>query len=305
MKRILLIAALGIILIALAVPPIVFFSRNPVLVVTDVHFLAIYGPQRMQHQQRSVSFSLFRQVKPVMIADGAGPDIVLVALTEAASRPYCVIFPRHHSRAAERYHEDFPEIPIALIGGLTQPSGLPTPNGILCVYISDRDTDLYRAGLLAGISADRHRPGEDASEQKTIALWQDRGVTEEMRELFSQGVHEQDPEIAVVFASTLGAMPSDDNLLAAVLTGAGSDYLDRRPQVPVILFSWLDPVLVPRQVIALFDDSLWGLVVPAVQMAVNGVAEGEIPSKLLIISENIADNGIFRKLRKAAKKTLP
>ena len=302
MKRIILIVALAVILIASAVPLIVFFSRAPVLIVTDAGFVSIYGQQRLQEQQRSASFSLFRQVKPVMIADGAGPDIVLVALAESASRPYCVIFPRRYSRAAEQYHEENPQVPIALIAGLVQSSSLPDPNGILCVYRSDRETDLFRAGLLAGIFA-----GQELlhTAEKAVALWQDRGVSEEMRELFSLGVREQNPETEVIFANTLGAMPTEDNLAVAVLTGAGSDYLDRRPRVPVVLFSWLNPELVPRQVFALFDDSTWGLAVPAVQMAINGVSEGIIPSKPLIISEHIADNGIFRRLRNAAKKTPP
>jgi len=73
--------------------------------------------------------------------------------------------------------------------------------------------------------------------------------------------------------------------------------------MPVILFTWLDPAMTSNTVIVTFDDSVWTLAVPASQMAVQQQTEGKIPSTPLIFSAKIADNRIFRLLKKSAKKT--
>jgi hypothetical protein len=76
--------------------------------------------------------------------------------------------------------------------------------------------------------------------------------------------------------------------------------MPERPDIPAILFSWLDPALTPADVVVIFDDSPWALAAPAARMAAEGVAEGLIPSKPLIISRRIADNSVARMLRRSA-----
>ena len=293
--------ALGV----LALPPLVFLLRAPVLVVTDAPFAALYGLSRMKREQAAASRALFRRVRPVLVADGASPDILVVAISSAASRPFCVLFPRRHAAAAERYHEEFPETPAVLLGGYVPASGLPVPNGLLSVYGTDREADLYRAGLFAGILGDlRHRQaGEASAPQRTVALWQDRAVTAAQRDLFIRGARERYPESGVIFANAIGEMPESGGLSCAVLTGAGAEYFDSQSRVPVVLFSWLDPALVPREVAVLFDDSPWGLAVPAARMAANRQAEGKIPSNPLILPKNIADKGTLKALKRIAKKS--
>jgi hypothetical protein len=292
---------LAIVFAVLAMPPLVFFARAPVLVVTDAPFAALYGPSRMKREQAASSLALFRRVKPVLAADGAGPDILVVAISSAASRPFCVLFPRHLASAAERYHEQFPEIPAVLLGGFAPAPNLPVPDGFLCVYETDRDADLYRAGLFAGLLGDP-RHGQAPAARRTFALWQDIAVTAAQRDLFIIGARERHPESGVIFANSAAEMPDEGSLSCAVLTGAGAEYLERRPRIPVVLFSWLDPAITSREVAVLFDDSPWGLAVPAARMAANRQAEGKIPSKPLILSANLADSSIFRALRRAARR---
>jgi len=105
MKRKLLLIAAVIFLAALAAPSLLFYIRTPVLVVIDAPFLALYGEKRARRQQLAASAGLFRRVRPVLVADGASPDILTEAVSEASSQPYCVIFQRRHLSAAERYHE--------------------------------------------------------------------------------------------------------------------------------------------------------------------------------------------------------
>jgi len=70
----------------------------------------------------------------------------------------------------------------------------------------------------------------------------------------------------------------------------------------LILFTWLDPSMLPAETAAAFDDSTWALVVPAARMAASGQAEGKIPSKPLLFPGKSADNGINQTLKQLAKK---
>ena len=315
MKLVKLLAALIIVIAALAAPIVIFCIRPPVLVVTDAIFLALYGKSHLRQQRFAASVALFRRVKPVMVADGAGPDMVSIAVSKAARQPFCVLFPRNQAAAVLRFHEQFPETPVVLLSGLVPVPEIPSPDGFLCVYGVDRSVDLYRAGLFAGILANIpskpvkkvEKQGKSAatppvSSPKTYVLWQDRHVKAPERELFSRGIREKDPEAVIIFVSSAVEMPDMKAISCTVLTGAGAEYLGKNPRMPLILFSWVDPAFAAREVIVLFDDSAWALAVPAVRMAVQNQAEGTIPSKPLIFTEKIAHNGVSRTLKKSAKK---
>ena len=301
MRKILL--AVLIFVLAAGVPSLIFITRSPALVVTDAPFTALYGTARLQRQRIFSSLSLFRPVNPVMIADGTSPDIVVAAVIEASQKPLCVIFPRHHAPSAIRYREQFPEIPVILLAGLNTAPDLPSPEDFLSVFYTDRKTDLYRAGLLAGIIGSKGLIKDDEAEtQRKAVLWAERSIQAEERELFASGVLESAPEIAALVIGSVNEMPDTGSVSCLVLAGAGADYLEKNPKMPLILFSWLDPVFTSREFVVLFDDSPWALAVPAVQMAGKNLSAGVIPSKPLILSERIADNCIFRTLKKAAKK---
>ena len=315
MRRIRLLVVLGVVGIVLASPLAAFFARPPALVVTEEPFVVLYGEKRLKKERNSAAFALFRQVKPVLIADGVSPDMVIFAITEASRQPSCVLFPRSQAMAAQRFHEQFPEIPAVVLSGLVTIPELPPPDGFLCVYGTDRELDMYRAGLFAGIlGIARRKPASQTEKQpetaaapavaaQTYVFWQDNYMPAEGRELFSQGVREKDPESNAIFVNLAAQLPDSKGIACVTLTGAGAEYLERKAAIPVILFSWLDPAMLPREVIVQLDDSAWALAVPAFRMALQGQAEGKIPSKPLIFSRKIDDNSVFRMLEKSAKKT--
>jgi len=289
------------ILIAMTIGGLVFYCRSPVLVVTDATFIELYGKGRIRRQGITSSLALFRRVRPVITADGASPDIQVEAISEASSRPFCVLFPAYLAPAAERFHLQFPEIRTVVLSGFDSVSGLPRPDGVLCVYRTDQETDLYRAGLFAGlISLKKSAP--DA--KKTSFLWQGRYryLQAAEREIFSRGLRESDPEVAAFFINYASEMPGLEGISCVVLGHLVAEYMDNNAQIPVILFTWLDPSMIPAETVAVFDDSTWALVVPAVRMASNSQAEGKIPSKPLLFSGKKADNGIDQILKKLAKK---
>jgi len=307
MKRARLLIAITLVLFlaALSVATLVFLSRPPVLVVTDLPFVALYGENRLRTRQLSASAALFRQVRPVLIADDASPDMLIAAISYASENPFLVLFPRRFAAVAERFHRESPEIPVVVFRGAVPASEMPAGSGIFSVYGTDRATDLFRAGLFAGIIGSMGQGGErdDADlpvAQRTHVLWQDRFVTHEGREFFSVAVRERDPDSAVVFIGTAAAMPDTRGVSSMVMAGAGADYLERNPGIPVILFSWLNPDLTSGEVVVMFDDSPWALVVPATRMATEGITVGVIPSKPLVFSDRIADNGVTRAIRRSA-----
>ena len=301
MKHIKLLAVSALIIIALVVTAMSFYRRPSVLIVTDAVFIELYGKERLKRRQIASSLAMFRRVKPVIVADGASPDIVVAAITEAVSRPFCVLFPRYLAPSAESFHLQFPEIPAVILSGFSPSSDLPNPDGGLCVYRTDLETNLYRAGLFAGLIGLKKSPPEGA--QKTCFIWQDRYVQGPEREFFTRGVQESDPEAVVRFVSSSSEIPGPESVSCVVLTRSGGDYLDKNPQMPLILFAWLDPSMLPVETAAVFDDSTWALVVPAARMAINSQAEGKIPSIPLVFSGKTTDKGIYRSLRQLAKKT--
>jgi len=311
MRRIKLLVIGGIVVAVIVAPLVVFYARSPVLVVTEAPFVALYGEARLKKVRKSAALALFRRVKPVMIADGVSPDMVIFAIVEASRRPRCVLFARSQALAALRFHEQFPKIPAVVLNGLVSTPELPPPDGFLCVYGTDREADLYRAGLFSGIlgTAKRNlmlkteKQGENKpNSPQTYVLWQDRFMTAEGREHFSRGVSEKDPESNAIFINVAAQLPDARGIACVTLTGAGAEYLERNAPVPQILFSWLDPAILPQGVVVQLDDSVWALAAPATRMATQKQAEGKIPSKPLIFSRKIADNSVFRGLKKSAKK---
>jgi len=285
---------------AVAVTAAIYYGRAPVLVVTDTPFIELYGKERIRRQRTASSLALFRRVKPVIIADGASPDIIAEAVAEAARKPRCVLFPGYLARAAERFHLQFPETPAVILGGFSPPSDLPRPDGVLCVYLTDLETDLYRAGLFAGLIGYKKNAPEA---QKTCFLWQERYIQAAEREVFSRGLRESDPAAVARFAGSASDIPDSEGISCVVLTLSGAEYMDRNAKIPLILFTWLDISMLPAETAAVFDDSTWALAVPSARMAAGGRAEGKIPSKPLVFSRETADNRIDIILKQLAKKT--
>jgi len=306
MKRVKLLVVIGLLLAALAAATLFFVSRPPVLVVTDIPFAALYGERRILRRQVTASLALFRRVTPVMIADDASPDILIAAILYAYREPFAVLFPSRFFAVAERFHEEFPEITAVAFRGVNPVSEPPEGGGSLKVFGTDRETDLLRAGLFAGamgfvMAAERDEEEEEPDPQRIHVLLHDRFTSPEGGELFAAAAAERDPDSAVVLASSPAHLPNMSAVSSIVVAGIGASVIEENPGIPTILFTWLEPTLLPGNVVAVFDDSHWALAVPAVRMAAEGVSFGAIPSKTLIFSRRIADNSLTRLLKRLAR----
>ena len=291
-----------------------FSARAPALLVTDASFAAMYGTLRTRQQQVLASLALFRRVKQVIVADGIGADVLILAVEEAASRPYCVLFPRRYREGAELYEEQHPAIPVLLLEGRSnKTNSSDAGTGPLLTFTTDRQTDFYRAGLCAGILG-RLEPaaenGEADGERETrpaqgkIVFFIENPVKQEDRDNFIRGLREQGLETNPLFLDAASRLTDTRDVSCVVVAGAGAEYLEKNLKIPVILFTWLNPSLTSRETALIFDDSLWALAVPVIRTATRQKTGGQIPSKVLIFSSRIADNHILKELKKAPKKIL-
>jgi hypothetical protein len=275
---------------------IVFLARSPVLVVTDFSFSTLYGEKRTQSERAHSSLVLFRRVKMVTIADDAGDDIIQLAITDASSRPLCVLFPLRFALSARNYREKNPGIPVVLLEGRYSEEGNPSSFAIggntndYFIYKTDISADFYRAGLAAAIL--------DGEKNERIAVLFEPSYQIQAREAFSKALNDAGTTLQTSFFTAYSQFSGNQNISCVVLAGLGADYLEKYSGVPVIFFTWIDPDLIPPDVVLIFNDSPLIQAVPAVRMVAAGMTKGQIPSKILLTGANWVDRGAIRKLRK-------
>jgi hypothetical protein len=276
---------LGGILLAAALPA-AFFLRKPLVVVSDLSFEGLYGRRRSGLMRLETSLRLFRPVKAVLAAEDAGPDLIAFAVEAAAAAPYCVLFPRRYSRGAERYIRRFPGVPAAVLGAGEDGPGVP-------VWTSTED-DWYRAGISAALFAWAGLTGGRAGD--AVLVFGDPSAGE--KAALAAGLRERGHTGELRYAGEGGALAG---VSCVIVTGPAPAFFERMgngASVPVILFSWVDPALTPREVKLIFDDSPWALAAGAAALAVRGEGGG-LPSRMIVLNRRIPEKSVLRGVKKA------
>jgi hypothetical protein len=262
----------GALIILLAALGGVFLLRPPVLVVTDASFDTLYGSMRARLSGIGSCFVLGRRVLPVPVSEGASPGVVVLAVEAAASSPYAVLFPYRYYEAGRRYKEEFPVVPVLILGG--REGEVPAGNGFVPVY-TDRETDFYRAGLCAALLAREGKNGD-------VLVFSDGTMPAGGREAFLEGLRAQGFIRNPVYVGLNSDYQNYQGVSCAILAGPATRFFAENRRIPVILFSWLDPALTPLEVKVVFDDSPWALAVRAVKAAEEGGKTEFLPSRCLI-----------------------
>jgi len=291
----LLIPGICLFLVFLAV--IFFYSRSPVIIVSDNNFISLYGEKRLKNQILLSSIVLFRQVKPVNVADNAENEMLIFAITEASKKPFCVLFPLRFWDAARVYMEQFPDIPAVLLRGRnTQTVFSPEPiSGNYFFVKTDLFTDFYRAGAFSAIL--------DGDKDHLALVFVEQRFMEISKEAFSESYNKtRGKEKLPSFYVNISHFTRNEDISSALIAGIGAEFLERHRNIPVILFTWANPAFISKDVMIVFDDSPPSIIIPAVQKVKAGDKDAEIPSKILFFPDNIADNAILRLLKKAAKE---
>jgi len=285
-KKIIILIIIAGIAIAAAVPLVIFHTRPPVLVAADMSFIQLYGESRMRRENFRSSMNLFRPVKTVAIADDSGDDIVQFAIAEISSSPFCVLFPLRFSGAARLYREQNPQISVILLEG--RPTGKTYNNfNDIFIYNSDIDNDFYRAGLAAAII--------EGGNNGKIAVFVESQLQKQCREAFSRAFDETEGLPDPLFYTSFSQYSEIPDLSCVVLAGTGAEYLENFSGIPVVFFSWIDPSMLPNDVVLVVDDSPWAQLPQAVRMAAEGSADGSIGSNFLIINKKKLDAGALPK----------
>jgi hypothetical protein len=284
---------LGAVFPVLILGIVFFYSRSPVLFVTDTSFDVLYGVRRIREKQIELSLRFFRRIKTVSVAENIGTDMLVFAVEEAYRSPYGVLFPYRYYEAAGRYAAQFPQVPVVLFGGRIREA--PEEGGLFIA--TDIMTDLYRAGRCAAIFAQRG--------SGRILFYQDNSISSDNRETFLLGLREQGFEGDPLFvnAATDYAVPED--IACVVLTASSASFLERNLPIPVILFSWIDPALTARGVKIIFDDSPWAMAARTITMLSRGEWVGSLSSKVLLPRGRIPEKGLLREIQAATALYIP
>jgi hypothetical protein len=306
-KRLIKLIVLACLALALAVPTLMLLCRPPVLVVSDFSLVSLYGPMRVRVENALSSLALYRPVKPVIIADDAGDDILIIALAKASSRPFCVIFSLRFASAAKQYREQYPEVPVVLLEG-RYPAGGANPASFAIsnnetddyfIFTTDIDVDFYRAGLAAAVL--------DGEKNGNVSVFTETRVQAAARDAFTRALKEREKTMKPLFNTSISQLNNDSEMSCAVIAGPGIEFFDINSDTPVIFFTWLYPAVLADNAIVVFDDSPWVQAVPAARMAAARVMKGEIPSKPLVLPSKYADKDTLQQLGKLAgfRRLLP
>ncbi|MDR0448798.1 MAG: hypothetical protein LBH07_09040 [Treponema sp.] len=331
-RKLLVKAFFAVLIIGLFSAAAVFLSREPIILVTDTSFTNLYGVYRGRLKQLFLSISLFRMIKTVSIAEGAGPDLVAHGAASLSRRPLAVFFPYRFREGARRYLKDRPGSPVVILGGRYRGDlgggvydkgqilgGLAEPLWIC----TDTETDLYRAGFIAGKLArfeeierrelklrqeneaqdkDVNNGGEDNNEEDSIEDSEEYLIEDPVTKVAQQGIllffqkRINEAEIAA-FKKGMGDYWTEDQLfffvseeieiLCAVIMG-NFNFNREENLGSLVLFTWMDPVLIPRKTMALFDDSPWVQIKPALAILKEGKAGliSLIPSEITIFGRD-------------------
>jgi hypothetical protein len=277
-----------IFLLGLAVTGGIFFTRPPALVLSDLPFDALYGIRRGFLRQAEASLRLFRPVKKVIIAENAGPDAVIFAVEEASSHPWAVLAPSRHAQGVRRYAEQHPETPVVILGSREN-----IREGQLVNLAIDTRLDSYRAGRSAAFFS-QGQEGE-------ILVFQEERNFPVNRDAFLAGLRAEGCDTTPLYMSGYTDYPGYDKLSCVVLGSNAQAFLGQRSAVPVILFSWLDPVFSPGNVKLVFDDSPWGISVDAFHVALEA-GEDPVPSDILLPPGRIGQRDLLGKIKIAVKE---
>ncbi|MDR3276236.1 MAG: hypothetical protein LBT11_03325 [Treponema sp.] len=246
-----IIIPLGLLLV-LAVPGLVFWGRAPVILVSDAAFDLLYGAERAAWSRTLTALRLWRAVKMVLVPEEGGMDLAVYAIAAVEERPYCVLFPYRYAEEARFFINLYPDVPVAVLDGRRR---FPEDEG-LAVFRADTSTDFYRAGRAAALLA---------GDQEPVLVYADGLTVPADREAFDLGLRDGGYAGESRYVG-YGVNPTVlEHAACIVYAGISGEEPERILDIPVILFSWIDPALTASNVKLIFDDSPWALVVGAVK----------------------------------------
>ena len=268
-----------------------YWVRPPVLIVSDSSFAMLYGPDRLSKAESRISRRFLRRIIQVIVDENAGPDLIAIAVERASQAPIAVLFPHRYIDGARQYMGAYPEIPVWVVTTMSSRSQEDEEFSFIGIDVA---LDLYRAGLCAALLADG----------KKVAFISEMSLSDEYREVFQEGLRAQGHLDDPTWGSFYTNYSSDDDLGCVILTGPATDFLEKNLDVPIILFSWVDPVFTPRAVKVFFDDSMWAMLPKILKSFPLVQGDHFFSSEPVVLKDRIENANNFRQLRDLVKENL-
>jgi len=136
-----------------------------------------------------------------------------------------------------------------------------------------------------------------APEAEGVLFFAEGALQERYQEAFQEGLLSQGFSGSPVFQAAYMEDLSYEGIGSAILASPALAFLERDPNIPVILFSWIDPALTPRSVRIVFDDSPLAVAAEAVRAFPSASGEIFVPSRPAVLSGRIEERSDSRKLR--------
>ncbi|MDR0638166.1 MAG: hypothetical protein LBG27_04565 [Spirochaetaceae bacterium] len=257
-----------------------FLARPPVVIVTDGAFLELYGQKRADTRRYILSAILFRRVVFAVVSEEAGQDSAELVVNAAAKQPFLALFPERYLEGADRYAAAAGEASLAdktrtvvVDGG----EGGGVNIGRAESLRIDRETDLYRAGMCAAILA------KDGS---VVVYYQD-SLSNAYRAMLREGLVAAGYTKTPFFYRYSETASQTDIGCAVLLSAVNVNLLAEQMDVPMILFSWLDPEYTPNGVTVVFDDSLPAVAGQAAKNAAPLTAQARVLTKRVRVGSDL------------------
>ena len=270
--------------------------------------MELYGKKRIKNEAIFSSIILFRPVKTVEVANDAGDDIIPFAVAEISIKPYCVLFPLRFVQSAQHYRELNPNIPVVVLEGRYPESESPAKKTLgadiseYFIYKTDINDDFYNLGLVISALKPKEEPENDDSTPETgkndqIAVYLDQNLTQ-MKDVFLKGLYDRGVLMETQFLYYYSQKLEKTDFFCVILTGLGYDFLDKKAGVPVISFTWIDPFLLPSDVVMVINDSPWAQVRQVVKMVGAGQKNGLIKSEFRVLDRKKFDKNDIALIKK-------
>jgi hypothetical protein len=302
-----LIVAASLVL-AVSLPLVIFNFRSPVLIVTEQSFMELYGKERLKNEALLSSIALFRAIKTVEVANDVGDDIVPFAIAEISIKPYCVLFPLRFVPSAQHYKEINPSIPVVVLEGRYPENENPVEKTLganiseYFIYKTDIKDDFFNLGLaVSALKQENEQKIDDSATEtekyKKIVVFLDRKLTQ-MKDIFIKGLYNGGILPETQFLNSFSQYSETPNISCVILASLGFEYLDKKTGVPVIAFTWIDPSLLPFDVVMVINDSPWAQARQAVRMVGAGEKNGVIKSEFVVLNKKRFDRNVIALIKK-------
>jgi len=286
---------IAIIAAVFVIPLIIFNLRSPVLILTELSFIEIYGKERLKNESLFVSLALFRPVKFVVVANDAGEDVVPFAITQASIKPFCVLFPLRFVGSARFYKNLGLNVPIVVLEGRCLEEENPAESILgeeksdYFIFKTDISDDFYRIGLAVTaikskiVQKQEESANEDDKKGKVVVFLDSK--LDNMKDIFLRGLYDRGELYETHFFNSFSQYYDFADLHCVVMAGTGAEFVEKKTETPLLLFTWLDPALLPFDVVMTVNDSPLAQARQAVKMVGSGVKRGLIKSEFRVLNK--------------------